>query len=110
MVRRSPPPLTTTFVFADPSLSCFALCAYRRADITYASLAKAFNQPLEHHAETLRRMTEWIKHWPWVHTQNEEQKCARERMALFPANAETLFVARDIWVVSKPSLFPRAGQ
>ena len=56
--------------------------------------------------ETLRRMTEWIKHWSWVHTQNEEQKCARERMALFPANAETLFVAPNIWVVSKPSLIP----
>jgi molybdopterin-biosynthesis enzyme MoeA-like protein len=49
-------------------------------------------------------MAEWIKHWSWVHTQNEEQKCARERMALFPANAETLFVSPDIWVVSKPSL------
>jgi len=67
-------------------------------DITYASLARAFNQPLVHHAETLRRMAELIKHWSWVHTQNEEQKCARERMALFPADAETLFVSRDIWV------------
>jgi molybdopterin-biosynthesis enzyme MoeA-like protein len=70
------------------------------ADITYASLAKAFNQPLVHHAETLRRMTELIKHGSWVHTQNEEQKRARERMALFPANAEMLFVAKDLWVVS----------
>jgi len=71
-------------------------------DITYASLAKAFDQPLVHHAETLRRMAELIKHRSWVHTQNEEQKRARERMALFPANAELLFVARDIWVVSRP--------
>jgi hypothetical protein len=70
------------------------------ADITYASLAKAFDQPLVHHAETLRRMAELIKHGSWVHTQNEEQKRARERMALFPANAELFFVARDIWVVS----------
>jgi molybdopterin-biosynthesis enzyme MoeA-like protein len=70
------------------------------ADITYASLAKAFDQPLVHHAETLRRMAELIKHRSWVHTQNEEQKRARERMALFPANAELIFVARDIWVVS----------
>jgi molybdopterin-biosynthesis enzyme MoeA-like protein len=69
-------------------------------DITYASLAKAFDQPLVHHAETLRRMTELIKHGSWVHTQNEEQKRARERMALFPANAELFFVARDLWVVS----------
>jgi len=67
-------------------------------DITYASLAKAFNQPLVHHAETLRRMSELTKPWSWVHTQNEEQRRARERMALFPADAETLFVAKDIWV------------
>lgn len=67
-------------------------------DITYASLAKAFDQPLVHHAETLRRMTESLKHRSWMHTQNEEQKRARERMALFPANAELFFVAKDIWV------------
>jgi len=67
-------------------------------DITYASLAKAFNQPLVHHAETLRRMAELIKHRSWMHTQNKEQKRARERMALFPSNAEMLFIARDIWV------------
>ena len=81
--------------FADPS--------YFRvfpADITYASLAKAFDQPLVHHAETLRRMAELIKHRSWAQTQNEEQKRARERMALFPANAELFFVASDIWVVS----------
>ncbi len=70
------------------------------ADITYASLAKAFDQPLLHHAETLRRMSELLRHRSWVHIQNEEQKRARERMALFPANAELFFVARDIWVVS----------
>jgi len=67
-------------------------------DITYASLAKAFNQPLVHHAETLRRMSELSKHRSWIHTQNQEQRSARQRMALFPANAETLFVARDMWV------------
>ena len=78
------------------------------ADITYASLAKAFNRPLVHHAETLRRMSEMSKHRSWLHTQNEEQRRARERMALFPADAEVLFVASDIWVVSnqpnQPSL------
>ncbi|KAF8262320.1 Molybdopterin binding protein [Lactarius quietus] len=67
-------------------------------DITYASLAKAFDQPLVHHAETLRRMAEMSKHRSWLHTQDEEQRHARERMALFPANAEALFVASDIWV------------
>jgi len=79
----------------------------RLLDITYASLAKAFGQPLVHHTETLRRMVELGKHRSWVHTQNEEQKRARERMALFPANAETLFVASDMWVVSSHRLpFP----
>lgn len=48
-------------------------------------------------------MAELLKHRSWVHTQNEEQKRARERMALFPANAELFFVARDIWVVSNHS-------
>jgi hypothetical protein len=46
-------------------------------------------------------MTELSKHRSWIHTQNQEQRRARQRMALFPANAETLFVARDMWVVSK---------
>jgi hypothetical protein len=45
-------------------------------------------------------MSELTRHRSWIHTQNEEQRRARERMALFPANAETLFVAKDIWVVS----------
>ncbi|KAH9043604.1 putative molybdopterin binding domain-containing protein [Lactarius hengduanensis] len=75
-------------------------------DITYASLAKAFNQPLVHHAETLHRMTEMSKHRSWVHTQDEEQRRAREKMALFPADAETLFVASDIWVKRKLCVFP----
>jgi len=89
-------------VSISPVLSLTELTYFRvsSADITYASLAKAFDQPLVHHAETLRRMAELIQHRSWVHTQNEEQKRARERMALFPANAELLFVARDIWVVS----------
>ncbi|KAL1948364.1 hypothetical protein VTO73DRAFT_12439 [Trametes versicolor] len=67
-------------------------------DITYASLAKAFNQPLEHDKEALRRMTEMIKHRPDFAQQNEEQRTARERMALFPARAEVLYIAPDIWV------------
>lgn len=45
-------------------------------------------------------MSEMSKHRSWLHTQNDEQRHARERMALFPANAEALFVASDIWVVS----------
>ncbi|KAI0772958.1 Molybdopterin binding protein [Trametes elegans] len=67
-------------------------------DITYASLAKAFDQPLEHHQETLRRMSEMTQHRPDFKQQTAEQRTARERMALFPARAEVLFVAPDIWV------------
>lgn len=69
------------------------------ADITYASLAKSFNQTLAYHDETLRRMAAMSKNRPWVTQQTEEQKKARDRMALFPDRAEVLFIAKDIWVV-----------
>ena len=69
------------------------------SDITYASLAKAFNQPLAHHQETLRRMAEMSRNRPSVAQQDEEQKTARERMALFPAEAEVLYIESEIWVV-----------
>lgn len=69
-------------------------------DITYASLAASFNQSLVHHTETLHRMLEMSKNRPWVAQQTEEQRVARERMALFPDKAEVLYVAKDIWVVS----------
>ena len=59
----------------------------RPADITYQSLAKAFDQPLEHHTEALRRMNELIKHRTDLSNQTPEQRVARERMALFPARA-----------------------
>ena len=77
-------------------MSCVALVV----DITYQSLAAAFEQPLEHHAETLRRMGEMIKHRTDLADQTAEQRVARERMALFPARAEVLYIASDIWVVS----------
>ncbi|KAI0088259.1 MoaB/Mog domain-containing protein [Irpex rosettiformis] len=67
-------------------------------DITYASLAKAFNQPLVHHDETLRRMEVITRNRPSIAQQSEEQKAARERMALFPAEAEVLYTESEIWV------------
>ncbi|KAI0046787.1 Molybdopterin binding protein [Auriscalpium vulgare] len=67
-------------------------------DITYGSLAKAFHQPLVHNAEVLRRMAEFGRSRSWVAQQTEEQREARERMALFPEHAEVLFVGKDIWV------------
>lgn len=68
-------------------------------DITYASLAKAFNQSLKHHEETLRRMGEMRHRWPDIDKQNEEQRAARMRMALFPEKAEVLYTDSEIWVV-----------
>ncbi|KAJ7594269.1 MoaB/Mog domain-containing protein [Mycena floridula] len=67
-------------------------------DKTYASLAKAFNQSQVHHAETQRRMDEMNKHAPWVANQNASQRHCYEKMALFPEQAEVLFVQPDIWV------------
>ncbi|EKM56688.1 uncharacterized protein PHACADRAFT_253952 [Phanerochaete carnosa HHB-10118-sp] len=67
-------------------------------DITYASLAKAFNQPLAHHTETLRRMDITSRNRADIKNQTEEQRVARERMALFPANAEVLYTSSEIWV------------
>ncbi|GAA6008209.1 flavin adenine dinucleotide pyrophosphatase [Rhodotorula paludigena] len=67
-------------------------------DITYASIAKAFNTPLEYHEETKRRMYEMGKHRYNLEQQTEEQTKARLRMALFPRDAEVLFVQEDLWV------------
>ncbi|OBZ76949.1 N-acetylglucosaminyl-phosphatidylinositol biosynthetic protein gpi1 [Grifola frondosa] len=67
-------------------------------DITYASLAKSFELPLTHHEETLARMTEMTRNRPDIVQQTAEQRTARERMALFPAGAEVLFIAPDVWV------------
>ena len=67
-------------------------------DITYASLATAFSQPLKHDAETLKRMT---AHITYKGKANEEQLAARNRMALFPADCEVLFTTEELWVVSR---------
>ncbi|KIM40241.1 hypothetical protein M413DRAFT_446414 [Hebeloma cylindrosporum] len=67
-------------------------------DITYESLAKAFNQKLVHHGETIRRMREMNNHRKWVGTQNAQQLAATHRMALFPEKAEVIYVGEDIWV------------
>ncbi|KAG9308287.1 MoaB/Mog domain-containing protein [Chiua virens] len=80
-------------------------------DITYASLAKAFNQQLSYHPETLSRMEESIRNRPSFAQQTDEQRTARRRMALFPHAAEVLFVSPDIWVPvvrleSKLCIFP----
>jgi len=67
-------------------------------DITYASLAKSFNQALVHHPETLKRMAALSRLRTWTSQQTTEQRAAQQRMALFPENAEVMFVGEDIWV------------
>ncbi|ORY61190.1 MoaB/Mog domain-containing protein [Leucosporidium creatinivorum] len=67
-------------------------------DITYSSIAKAFNKDLEYHEETKRRMNLLAKKRPNPAEQTEEQKTARNRMALFPTDSEVLFVQEDLWV------------
>lgn len=44
-------------------------------------------------------MKEMNKYRKWIGTQNAEQRAATNRMALFPENAEVIFVGEDIWVV-----------
>ena len=73
--------------------------ADRGADITYQSLAVAFNQKLTLHQETLDRMREINKYKKWVTTLTPEQEAAVHRMAQFPEQAEILYVEKDIWVV-----------
>lgn len=69
-------------------------------DITYASLAKSFNQSLVHHQETLKRMAALSRIRKLASQQNAEQREAQQRMALFPEKADVIFVEEDIWVVS----------
>ena len=44
-------------------------------------------------------MMEMRHRWPDIEKQNEEQRTARMRMALFPDKAEVLYVDSEIWVV-----------
>ncbi|GAA6043731.1 hypothetical protein JCM8097_000498 [Rhodosporidiobolus ruineniae] len=68
-------------------------------DLTYPTIAKAFDTTLEEHDETARRMWEMGKQRYDLDKQTEEQKEARLRMARFPKdNAEVLFVQEDLWV------------
>lgn len=45
-------------------------------------------------------MVEMSKRRIDIANQTAEQREARERMALFPAQGEALFVGKDMWVVS----------
>ena len=79
----------------------FPLTYPNTTDITYKSLAKSFNQNLAHHQETIRRMSVMNTYSKWLGSQNSEQLAAAYRMALFPEDAEVLYVEKDVWVVRK---------
>ncbi|GAA5951240.1 hypothetical protein JCM3765_002420 [Sporobolomyces pararoseus] len=80
-------------------------------DLTYPSIAAAFDLPLEYDDETIKRMEAFSKGRYNFKEQTEEQKTARLRMALFPKGAEVLFVQEDLWVPivrvgGKVTIFP----
>lgn len=78
-------------------------------DITYSCLAKAFDQPLERHEETLRRMTAFAAEKYDLSKQTAEQTSARELMGTLPSGkrSEVLFVESQKWVVRPcPPLLP----
>lgn len=80
-------------------------------DITYQSIAAAFDVPLEYHDETIKRMEAFSKGRYNFKEQTEEQKTARLRMALFPKDQEYFFVQEDLWVPvvrvgGKVTIFP----
>ena len=65
--------------------------------------------PLKYDEETISRMTEMSKHRKDLAKQTDEQKEARNRMALFPSGekAEVLFTSPELWVVSYTGLVLR---
>jgi molybdopterin-biosynthesis enzyme MoeA-like protein len=64
---------------------------------TYPSIAKAFNQSLVYHEETLQKMAQ-LSERKFDNKATDEATIARKRMALFPSNAEVLFPSEDLWV------------
>ncbi|KAJ9110727.1 hypothetical protein QFC20_002768 [Naganishia adeliensis] len=82
-------------------------------DITYPSIAKAFDMPLTLNKDTVDRMQAAIAARGGFQQQTPEQVHARQRMAMFPTgdNAEVLFVQEDKWVpvvrvMGKLCIFP----
>lgn len=69
-------------------------------DITYPSIAKAFDMPLTLNQDTVDRMQASIAARGGFQQQTPEQVQARQRMAMFPTGdkAEVLFVQEDKWV------------
>ncbi|RIB08741.1 MoaB/Mog domain-containing protein [Gigaspora rosea] len=70
-------------------------------DITYSSIARAFNLPLNYHQPTMNRMAEAIRNTPRMKVFRNETKEAveaRKRMALFPQSSLVVFPNEKLWV------------
>lgn len=75
------------------------------ADITYASIGKAFNQTLEYHQETVRRMALMHSATRGDQDRTPAQAEAFKRMAFFPVDAEVLYVKEDLCIVGPAGSF-----
>ncbi|RIA84363.1 hypothetical protein C1645_674110, partial [Glomus cerebriforme] len=71
-------------------------------DITYPSIAKAYNLPLKYHQLTLDRMNEFVENTPSISSMklepNQEAVEARKRMALFPDPSIVVYPNETLWV------------
>lgn len=69
-------------------------------DITYESVAKAYNFPLKLHEKTVIAMDKLAKHPPKSKEPGSEELKAQLRMATFPSDSsvECHFVTDDLWV------------
>ncbi|CAG8601379.1 12758_t:CDS:2 [Dentiscutata erythropus] len=70
-------------------------------DITYSSIARAFNLSLNYHQPTIDRMAEAIRNTPqlkMLRNETKEAVEARKRMALFPQPSLVVFPNEKLWV------------
>lgn len=68
-------------------------------DITYPSIAKAFDNELTYHDETLERMKKLsVRPINWDVPADDPELVARKRMALFPTPSEIVYPSEKLWV------------
>ena len=68
-------------------------------DITYGSIAKAFDKELVYHEDTLARMKRLtVRPINWNVPADDPELVARKRMTLFPTPSEVVFPSEKLWV------------
>lgn len=68
-------------------------------DITYPSIAKAFENELVYHDETLARMKRLsVRPINWDVPADDPELVARKRMALFPTPSQVIYPSDKLWV------------